>query len=980
MLVGRDRELADLAAAVASPPAVAVVAGESGIGKTRLAVELSHRPELADRRFVTGWCRRIREPFPLGPVLDAARACVDGDHADGFSPVVGSLRPWLPELGERLPAAPSPLPDRVAERHRAFRALAEVLARPGPVVLILEDLHWADEQTIDFLQYLLADPPGQLSLVVTYRSEDVTAQVRALTAKLPATVTRAEAVLAPLDTAQTGALAAAVLGVDRVSAELADDLYARTAGSPFAVEELLVLLRQRGDPGLPDGSAGAAAAPADLSGEGPSVPAGVRDLVLERAGRLAGDARWVVDAAAVLQVPSRADVLAAVCGLSMEGAVAGVDRALAVGLLVEHPTGVGFRHLLAAQAVYGDLSGPRRELLHTRAAAALRERDPQALGPVAYHLRHSGDTAAWVEAAQRAAARAAELGHDDEAARLLDDLLRHAPLGPVRRGRVAVSLARAALETLRPQPVDVLHRALEADLEPPVRGELRLLTGVLLERTERDPLQQRRLCRDAIPDLDDRPVLQAWAMVCLGIPVGREVPVDEHRYWLGRALATLPETPDAGEAAAAPDRAVEVPDLAVGVLGKAAMALLFLGDGAWHGVYDRLRQATSEPLAGRREIFAHYSVASVAIHAGHHRVAGQVLDRALAGLPDCENPTLAQTVRSARATLDYHVGAWDGLADRLDALLAAARPGSDVRSDLATVRGCMALAYGDFTDAGEWLRPALDRLEPGNGVAAAADGLIRLALARGDVPEAVDTAARLWEALEAKQLWAPLPRVLPSMVRAAVADGRQEDARRLLAVAEDALSGADVPLAATAGLAASGVLAAHAHRWGDAARDLLAAAEGYEERQCPYEAARAREEAAVAVYAGAAAGAVVDAGVGERSLREALAGYERLGATWDLDRARHLARRHGLRVPGRHRGGRRGYGEAPSPREREVVALAAVGRSNAEIAEELFLSVSTVKKHLATAMRKLKVHSRTALAHRWAVSGQQPGKDGPAGP
>lgn len=96
---------------------------------------------------------------------------------------------------------------------------------------------------------------------------------------------------------------------------------------------------------------------------------------------------------------------------------------------------------------------------------------------------------------------------------------------------------------------------------------------------------------------------------------------------------------------------------------------------------------------------------------------------------------------------------------------------------------------------------------------------------------------------------------------------------------------------------------------------------------------------------------------------EVVAAYERLGAAWDLTRAAGLARRHGLTPPARHRGGRRGYGAALSPRQWQVAELAARGRTNKEIAQELFLSPNTVEKHLGAVMRKLNARTRTELAH-----------------
>jgi DNA-binding NarL/FixJ family response regulator len=134
---------------------------------------------------------------------------------------------------------------------------------------------------------------------------------------------------------------------------------------------------------------------------------------------------------------------------------------------------------------------------------------------------------------------------------------------------------------------------------------------------------------------------------------------------------------------------------------------------------------------------------------------------------------------------------------------------------------------------------------------------------------------------------------------------------------------------------------------------------------CPYESARASERAAEAMFATGAPEA-------ESALRCALSTYERLAAAGDLRRAASLARRNGVASPAPYRGGPRGYGDALSPRERQVAELAATGRTNREIAAELFLSPNTVEKHLAAALRKLGLRTRTALARHLASGSTTP--------
>ncbi|WP_433376721.1 AAA family ATPase [Streptosporangium sp. CA-115845] len=246
ILVGRDMELRRLLAAVRRPPAVVMIEGEAGIGKTRLVGELAAEDELRDRPPLVGGCAQIREPFPLGPVVEALRGAAGRFPAVGLSPVTGALHPLLPELAAVLPAAPSPLDAPAGLRHRVFRGLTELLGALGQVVLVLEDLHWADEQTIEFLGYLLADPPPGLGLVLTFRGEEAGPGLRALTARLRPELTHTHLVLAPLDAAHTNELTASILGTAQVSEEFAAYLCERTSGLPYAIQELVALLRARG--------------------------------------------------------------------------------------------------------------------------------------------------------------------------------------------------------------------------------------------------------------------------------------------------------------------------------------------------------------------------------------------------------------------------------------------------------------------------------------------------------------------------------------------------------------------------------------------------------------------------------------------------------------------------------------------------------------------------------------------------------------
>ncbi|WP_460406437.1 ATP-binding protein, partial [Actinophytocola sediminis] len=736
-MVGRAAELAALAAAVAAPPSVVSVDGEAGIGKSRLVAELLAGPTVQGRRVLIGRCHPIRESFPLGPVVEALGGVGDGLAAARLSTVAGALRPLLPELTPWLPPLPASLDDAMAQRHRVCRGLVEVLAAVSPAVLVLEDLHWMDEQTGDFLTYLLGGLPAGLAVVLTYRGEEADAGLRALTARPPAGTTVGHLSLGLLDEAGTGDLAAAILGQDQVSAEFAGYLAARTSGLPFAIEEVLALVRERGLV-VQRGDRWARRALDRLA-----VPRGIRDSTLARVARLAAGTQRLVEAVAVVRTPVTRPVLLALTGLAdpVDALAESVDR----GVLAEVGTGFGFRHALAAQAVYENLNPARRMALHGRAADVLAAVTPTPLGQIAHHLRHAGRPAEWADAAARAAAQAAALGDEDEAVRLLAAVLQHAELPPARRGTLAVALGWAALDTLHAREITApLRAAIDLDIPAPLRGELRFLLAVILGQAGEDPALQRRLFLDALPDLAHRADLRAWAMVGLGVTVPPEVPVAEAVRWLTEAVA-LAEDVD--------DRL-----LAVFVLGKAGAILMENGDPAWRAIAARVTELTGGAPRQRREANAHYSLGVAACYTGHLPTATTMLDAALLADAAQQNRRLAVMIRAGLAVAHHRTGRWAGLAATVEELLADAADYATTRMDLELVAGGLALAEGDLDRATANARRVTEfAVEIGayEVVPAAAGTWARAAFAGGDLAGALAGLRTLLAVLDAKEVWAP---------------------------------------------------------------------------------------------------------------------------------------------------------------------------------------------------------------------------------
>lgn len=938
--MGRAAELQRVLAALDAPsPAVIVIEGEAGIGKTRLVSEVVRRAELARRRWLIGSCRPIREPFPMGPVIEALRGLGDELAGAGLSPVAGALRPLLPELAPWLPLSPDPLDDRVAEQHRVFRALVELLEAVGPAVLVLEDVHWSDSQTIEFLDYLVADPPPRLSTIVTFRSEDASPAMRAAIVRLPTSVVSAHVRLDPMDVDATAEMSRAILGADRVSLEFARYLRSRSAGIPFVIEEVLALLRERGTLVRVDGR-WARKALDELR-----VPDGVRDPVLERVGRLTEDGRAVVEVASVLGSPVAPSVLTAMGEMLGIDPWRGLEGALASSILREYDVRIGFRNQLAVEAVCESLSRPRRTRLHSIAADVLSRADQVPYGLLAHHLKNTERVSEWITAAEHAADQAIALGHEEESARLLAELLRERRLDADRRISLAVKLGRTMFELVRPpdEVLEILEGALNGNPTPGIRGELAYWLGVAMEMTGGDSSRRRELYRMAVEDLEQLD-LKVRAMLGLGVPTAPHVRLSEHLAWLDRALELLPQVDD---------RHFEV-----FVRGKVAMVLVAVGDPAWRALSERLLESVGELEPSRRSVAALKSVGEMACYAGHYAEADRLVGAAREGAELCESRRLDLRVRREVVLLDYLRGSWDGLADTVADLLDELADAPVARVNVDIVAGGLALARGDLGEAERRLALAAGCAESAgffDATALAVASMARMAPAGANTSDVTARIDRILAALAEKEMWAPIVRVLPAAVELKVGEDRTEEARELLARASRELTGRDLPLAPAGLLHAEGILYAASGDHERAAACLLEAVELYDRLGCPYEAAQVRERATASLFA-------ANDDRAEPVALAALACYRQLNADRDVARCAMFMRGNGLRVPTPHRGGRRGYGDALSPRELDVARLAARGLSNREIAEDLFLSPTTVSKHLAGAMRKLGVHKRSAVA------------------
>ncbi|MFI9329390.1 ATP-binding protein [Kitasatospora sp. NPDC052868] len=935
--VGREGVLARAREALSHPPAVLVVEGEAGIGKSRLVAEAVAAQAGQGRAVLAGLCHPLREPLPFGPVVDALRDAAALLPPPGdLPPSTGALRWVLPDLAPALPPAPSGGEGLLSRRHLLAQGLRALLGALDDPVLVIEDLHWADDATRDLLLQLARDMPPRLALAVTYRAEDMAPDTPAFGAayRRPPGVAGAVIRLGPLTEPDVHELARAALG-PRATSDLARVLFERSQGLPLTAEEDLLAIAERPRPeGRSGGRPGGDQAPdlaADLARR--DVPQGLRDAVTERLARLGAGGGAVVAAAAVLAVPADEDLLAAVAGLDAATGASGLTQALHAAVLHETaPDRYAFRHVLAQQVAYQRVPGPQRRVLHRRAVEALDTRVPRPLVQIAHHTLATGDHRAWQDLAQAAADQAVALGDPGSARTMLRGLLDEPGLDPQRRGRAALALARIAADDVDPAASIQVLSGMIADPRLPVadRGEIRLALGFLTAVHSGNRAGFDRI-RDALEELEERPARAARAMVAIAMDE-RDGAGRQAAAWLSRAEGLLAAHPDEDVAAAV-----------------RATSLTFLARDGDPTVWDRLDElprASERPEVMRQTTRALYNAGEIGIELGFDRRASHLLAESRRLARQTAIPYLECYSRLALIRLDMLAGHWQGLEQRFDSLGAefddlamAGAERSLLLGRLAAARGRLALAREEFEIAGRYGQ----RESQVTAALRAAAGLAGLQLLEGDAVAAAATVGPALTTARQAGAWARTAELLPVAVEALIATGGHALAGAVAEEAADALTGRDAPAVAAALDLARGLLLTAAGEPG-AEQAFTRARDQWHDIGRPYEAARADERIAAALAPQDRARAAERIAAAERV-------YLAVAATSDTARCQKL--RRDLDLGGTGSPGRRGYGKRLSPRERQVAELLAQGAGNQDIAQALFLSPRTVEHHVANVLHKL---------------------------
>lgn len=966
-LVGRRQELAELAQALGLDGGdqgfTVLLSGDAGIGKTRLLRALADTARAQGRLVVTGHCLDLGEnALPYLPVTEIVSRLTDAlpgvvAEAAARHPALLRLEPGRRVLGGEEGDAV----DRGLDRGALFAAVRELLERVAaatPLLVVVEDLHWADSSTRDLLTYLLGRPfSARVALVVSYRSDDLHRRhpLRPLVAGWARLRSVHRLALEPLPVDDVRRLVGA-LHPQPLPSRALREIVDRAEGNPFFVEELVAAVAEPGG----------------------TLPADLADLLLVRLDRLDDEARAVVRLAAVAGRRVRSDLLAAVSGLPP----ARLDEALrsAVELTVLRVEGeyVAFRHALLAEAVYDDLLPGERVRLHADYVAALAERRGRGTAAeLSRHARRALDRAtaatAGLAAAREAmsvggpvdavrhyehvlellgdpqllpgepealgldpavvAVEAAEAlsatGHVDRAADLAADHLdRLGPQAdPRSRARLlsAWAIALSMIETPRdPAAISAEAVRLVGPEDSPLRARLLAVHArILQQRRHRDEAREAGI---AAIELAER----------LGLPA-----VASDAFTTVSRLAHVGGEED-GQAAlrAAVERARGTGNREAELRGLFWLALSCLNDADWVPAQEHLRAAVALADAGGTP-WAPYHFES-RWYLGQALLATGDWDEALAVLADPDEhrpPVPVAMLEVLRATVDAARGAdvRERIAEgrrhwAVEGLVASLAGGLQIEAaGRAGSPDDAVAAYDGVTDLLRRIwSPAFEA-----AIRLAATTLSVLADAAGDLPAAQRPA---WRDLADRLLGdirtslAPLAHQGPE-TQAWAALALAQDARLRLVTDDEQVPADDLRRLWMDALAAF-------ERFGDVHRLAWVRAFAAEVLHATGDDARARS--------------AVDA---------ARATAVRLGATPLLARLDRVDRVLGI-VPGSPSAP---YGVALTPREREVLALVAQGRSNGEIGKRLFISTKTASVHVSNILAKLGASGRTeaaALARR----------------
>ena len=957
-LIGRKAELDELASTIGvrgegSHRAV-LLGGDAGVGKTRLLTELRDVAFGEGWRVVAGHCLDFGDsalPYlPFSEVMGRLATQVPNllDEVAGGRPVLRALQP-----GRRTMQGAEQDTSAAVGRGDLFDAvhgLLDAVAEECPLLLVIEDVHWADTSTRDLIRFLLSRSfEHQVAIVASYRSDDLhrrhpLRQASAEWGRMPG-VARMQ--LDPLGPRDVRSLVKQLHPEPLRESEMAGIL-ARAEGNAFFVEELVGATSAHGGP----------------------VPEDLADLLLVRLDRLSESAQLVVRAASVSGRRVSHGLLAEVSPVTADALEAALREAVELNVLV--PTSndfYRFRHALLAEAVYGDLLPGERVRMHAAYVGALASgRASGTAAELARHARAAHDLATAVDASIRAGDEAMSVGGPDEAASHFSTAI-ELLADPASRTDVAVDLgylghrvSDALIASGRPgRALSVVREMLEGlaeDWPAEQRGRLlvAMATAVMVDETRLDPLEFTEEALQLVPDEPSR--LRATVLAAHARAHALNDNVDQARE-VGAEALTLAETQD-------------LPRLATEVITTLAALGAKGSEDVRSGLEEAVKRAEETGAAGS-ELRSLFLLGRWHQDRGAFPAAIEMFERAYAVAIGIGQPwaPFAFDSRLLHAQIATITGDFDEALRLAD--VSGQAPPAVPETLLAAMNLTVKAARGDRAAVAlipqlraHWTKDGLIPITVGPAAIElhALDGDVAAVIAEHD--SVVETVTALWREffharvrLGAVTLGA-LACCVPGLVGAErervaeAADRIIEGSRRTLALqAEEATHWGPEGVAWAARLSAEHLRL----RWllgidppdeAELIESWRTALDRFTEYGHRWEIARTQARLAAVLQAG-----------GDQAQARSFADPARAEAT-RLGAAPLLAELRGLGAAPRQRVAQ--TNEALTAREAEILALVAQGRSNGEIGKQLFIATKTVSVHVSNILAKLGASTRTEAA------------------
>jgi ATP/maltotriose-dependent transcriptional regulator MalT len=950
-LVGRAPELSSvdrLLAQVGGGRSGALeLVGEPGIGKTRLLAELAARADARGYLVLSGRAGELELDLPFWVFVDALDEYVHGLDPHRLDILDDDVRAELatvfPSLAGLATGRSTAIQHERYRSHRAVCTLLETLAQTRPVVLVLDDVHWADPASVELLGALLHRPPAAQVLVA------LAVRPRQMGARLNAAVERA---------LRAGTIARIELGAlssDEARELIGDErdatsLYEDSGGNPFYLEQLA---RSSDRPDTP--------APAgEPSFAGVDVPAAVAAALAEELALLSKRARLILQGAAVAGDPFDPELAAAAAGAAEPAAVDALDELLRLDLVrqTDVPRRFRFRHPLVRRAVYESMPGGWRLGAHERCADALALRG-SLTSAIAHHVERSarqGDEAAVAllrEAGEAAAPRAPA-----SAARWFAAALRLLPAAAPGDRRVELLLARSEALAAIGQLGESHAALLESmSIVPQEAESLRVRLTAACARVEHllgRYKEARAHLETALAELRDPASAQGVELMIE--LVGDSLyhgDYDAMRAWASRAVdVAAPLNDQVLIAAALAARA-----LASAVGGRAAEGQAYSADAAT--LIDGL---PDDQLSGRLDALAHLATAEFYLE--NFAGAGSHAERALTiGRATGKGDLFPLIVPMLGGSL-WVRGKMAESGEVLDGAIAAARLVDNPQGLAWNLfnRSYAAFAAGDIDLALATAKEAFElaqQLDPGPVPAHAAIALAYACLETGHAERSAELLVEFAGGNELRLIgggWRA--RYLELLTRSFLAAGRRDEARHAAAAARACAEAVGLPMAGAMADLAAAALDLDSGQPSSAAERALGAAAALEEVGNVFDAAMSR------LLAGRALAEAVDRDRAVAELELAAAAFESFGSHRYRLQAERELRKLGRSIYRRTRPGKSdGSGvDSLTERELQIARLVLDRKTNPQIAAELFLSSKTIETHLRNTFRKLGVASRVEVA------------------